>query len=132
MGNRAVIAFNNNDHAPVIYLHWNGGRASIEGFLQAARELGFDPEKFRSDASFMDAFATMIAARFFSCSVGHTVYREQYGKADVDNWDNGVYIISKNLQVIGRLHNRNQEEVDPVKTSEIASSIVNWQKEVAA
>jgi hypothetical protein len=132
MGNRAVITFHNNYHAPCVYLHWNGGRASVEGFLRAARELGFDLGKFRSESSFMDAFARMIASRFFSCNVGRNVYREQYGRADTDNYDNGVYIIDEDLRVIGRLHNRGQEEINPAKTAEIAAAIVNWQKEVAA
>jgi len=40
MGNRAVITFATYTNAPAIYLHWNGGRASVEGFLSAARQLG--------------------------------------------------------------------------------------------
>lgn len=132
MGNRAVIAFHNNDHAPVVYLHWNGGRASVEGFLEAAKKLGLDPKKFRSDAAFMNAFATMIATRFFNCSVGDTVYREQYCNTDADNYDNGVYIIDAQLEIIGRLYRRTNEEIDVAKSNQIASSIINWQKEVAA
>lgn len=132
MGNRAVIAFHNNEHAPVVYLHWNGGKASVEGFLQAAKQLGLDPQKFRSDTAFMDAFAKMIAIRFFDCAVGQTVYRQQYGKADTNNYDNGVYIISQQLKIIGRLYNQGQEEIDQKKTAQIAASITNWHKEVAA
>ena len=45
MGNRAVIGFVNDkmeyDTDSVgIYLHWNGGRDSVEGFLQTAKDYG--------------------------------------------------------------------------------------------
>ena len=39
MGNRAVITASTAPDAPSIYLHWNGGRDSVEGFLKAARDL---------------------------------------------------------------------------------------------
>ena len=39
MGNRAVIAFENKPDAVGIYLHWNGGRNSVEGFLEAGKEV---------------------------------------------------------------------------------------------
>jgi hypothetical protein len=40
MGNRALLTFSTEPTAPAIYLHWNGGRASVLGFLKAARQLG--------------------------------------------------------------------------------------------
>ena len=44
MGNRAVIAFEQNGkqdkNSVGIYLHWNGGRDSVEGFLQTAKDYG--------------------------------------------------------------------------------------------
>ena len=33
MGNRAVLEFKDQSNQPNIYLHWNGGRASVEAFL---------------------------------------------------------------------------------------------------
>ena len=36
MGNRAVIEFENTNMG--IYLHWNGGRDSIEPLLHVAKE----------------------------------------------------------------------------------------------
>jgi len=39
MGNRAVVCFDEyNDDAIGIYLHWNGGRDSVEAFLMAAKK----------------------------------------------------------------------------------------------
>ena len=46
MGNRAVIGFEQDkkrDKKSVgIYLHWNGGRDSVEGFLKVAKDYGID------------------------------------------------------------------------------------------
>jgi len=42
MGNRAVVVFDEfkpESEAAAIYLHWNGGRDSIEGYLKATRIL---------------------------------------------------------------------------------------------
>lgn len=121
MGNRAVITASKAKNAPCIYLHWNGGRASVEGFLAAARHLsisGCSKETF-------DVLADTIAKNFFGCDVGFTVYRETYGQADKDNWDNGVYIIDRNLNIVGREFKRGREEVDPEKTQGIFEQIVS-------
>lgn len=133
MGNRAVITFTNHNTSPCIYLHWNGGRASVEGFLKAAKTLGITPDKFNHESEFLDAFAQLIAERFFNGKVGMTIYREKYGAAHTDNWDNGVYVIDNALEITGRIFMRGTEEINQEKTEEISNSIVNWQpQEVAA
>ena len=48
MGNRAVISFSTSPAAPSIYLHWNGGRASVEGFLAGCLEAGYAPPATKS------------------------------------------------------------------------------------
>ena len=44
MGNRALISFKEENQdkklAPSIYLHWQGGRDSVEAFLEASQTLG--------------------------------------------------------------------------------------------
>ena len=44
MGNRAIISYREDGQdkqlAPSIYLHWNGGRDSVEAFLEASQTLG--------------------------------------------------------------------------------------------
>jgi hypothetical protein len=134
MGNRAVITFTNHATSPCIYLHWNGGRASVEGFLKAAQQIELLPTNFNHESEFLDKFAEMIAHRFFKCRVGMTVYREKYGQADTDNWDNGVYVIDQKLEIIGRIYRRNSEETDFAKSESICKSIVEWtsEQEVAA
>lgn len=114
MGNRAVVAFTQHPSksTPVIYLHWNGGRASIEGFLAAAKEL---------DIHEIRAFGAMIKPWMDS------VYDETYGRAHTDNWDNGVYLVdAKSLEIVGRRFMRDcGEEVNPEKSAEIHRAVVD-------
>lgn len=119
MGNRAVVTFANrkdveqwakdggeklkgycadHPHNIGVYLHWNGGRALIEGFCEACRRL-----KFRGPAS--DSYGVarfvQVVANFFgngglSCGV------DTLERSDTDNYDNGVYVVDDNWNVIGR------------------------------
>jgi hypothetical protein len=122
MGNRAVITESKADNAPAIYLHWNGGRASVEAFLTAARQTG--QYSGRTMAERMDKFATLLARHFFECEIGQTVYRMPYGQTDRDNWDNGVYVISDRGEIIGREFFEGTEEINAEKTESIRSDIV--------
>lgn len=132
MGNRAVITFAKTKSAPCIYLHWNGGRASVEGFLRAARHLALNApmlagprgHNFATQAQVLDAIASLLAEHFFGTEVGRTVYRETYGSADTDNWDNGVYVIDANFDIVGREFMRHDEEVDTHKTLEIYTTLI--------
>lgn len=110
MGNRAVLVFENDrtDKSPAIYLHWNGGRDSIEPFLTAAKLIGIG--KLTTTTERMDAIATMLAKFFFECEIGRTVYREPFGQTDQDNMDNGVYLIDNELSIVGRLYHDGDEQ----------------------
>lgn len=131
MGNRAVITFGQDVNSPCIYLHWNGGRASVEAFLLAARHLGLRgcPEAGHglagkhAEAMVLDDLAGIIGRHYFGHDVGYTVYREQYGRTDKDNGDNGVYLLNRDLTIGGRLYSRG-EETNATKTAEIFASIV--------
>ena len=98
MGNRAVISFKdeyiNKDDSPSIYLHWNGGRDSVEAFLKAAKIIGI-----RSDGSYCCArMAQMIGnwmGGILSVGVG------TYSTLDTDNFNNGVYWV-ENFEIIDR------------------------------
>ncbi len=126
MGNRAVLSFSTANNAPSIYLHWNGGRASVEGFIAAAKGLGLNNAGTTREqqSKFLDNFADMIAKHFFRCNVGMTVYRETYGQSDYDNGDNGVYVLSPELRITRRLYRGTYEENDVKKTNEIAEHII--------
>lgn len=133
MGNRAVITFSTASSAPCIYLHWNGGRASVEAFLLAARHLNLHApvsgmssgHDYRDQARVLDSIAQLLADHFFQKPVGECVYRETYGSTDTDNWDNGVYIIDDALDIVGRKYNRHDEELDDEKTQAIYALIIS-------
>ena len=132
MGNRAVITFSQASNSPCIYLHWNGGRASVEGFLSAARQLGLRHLDAAggsvagriAEEFVMDDLAQLIAGSYFGCKVGMTVYRENFGQADTDNGDNGTYVLAPDLTIAGRLFAPRVEEVNQAKTASIAEHIV--------
>jgi hypothetical protein len=142
MGNRAVISFCTGKSAPCIYLHWNGGRPSIEAFLKTSKHLGLnqsildahDDTRYDVQAEVMDKIAEMIAKHFFDCEVGRTVYRETYGNSDADNGDNGVYLIDRKLDIIGRVYNRypDNEEVNMPIYNTILESVAKEQQELEA
>lgn len=96
MGNRACIITANGQ--PGIYLHWNGGRDSVEAFLTYCKMKGFrSPE--------LDGYGwarmAQIIGNFFggTLSIGIITADEESGKYD----DNGAYII-RNWEIIGRRH----------------------------
>ena len=98
MGNRAVIAFTENGkknkNSAGIYLHWNGGRDSVEGFLQTAKDYGI------RSGSYGLARLTQIICNSFpgTLSVGVATL----DKLDCDNYDNGVYWVDNNFDIVDR------------------------------
>lgn len=111
MSNRAVIAFGPNcPDTKGIYVHWNGGFASIEGFLDAARKLKlYTPE----------AVADMIKPW-----IGCSVCVDRIARLDCDNGDNGVYFLSDSLEIVGREYAPSVEEIDPVASASISSEVL--------
>ena len=99
MGNRAVIAFVNDEgkkdkNSVGIYLHWNGGRDSVEGFLQTAKDY-----ELRS-GSYGVARLTQIIANGLGGTLSLGV--DLLKNLDCDNYDNGVYWIDQNSNSIDR------------------------------
>ena len=124
MGNRAVITFSTYTNAPAIYLHWNGGRASVEGFLSAARQLGLRHARTpQAQTEALDQLAEMLARYFFRCNVGMNVYRLHYAGSDRDNGDNGTYLLGHDLTIIERFYKPGPDEINPAKTAAIAELI---------
>lgn len=126
MGNRAVIAPQNPSWgSPVIYLHWNGGLASVEGFLKAARYLSING----NDGKAMQAIFKMIQKHYFRLNSNQehlTVYLQRYDESDRNNGDNGVYLVDTNLNIVGRSGERLfGEEINPEKTQEIFECIIS-------
>lgn len=94
MGNKAVIT--TKDKKIGIYLHWNGGRDSIEGFLTYCKLKGYrTPETDNYGwARLCQVIGNFIGG---TCSLGIDLYEEM----DTNNGDNGVYII-KDWEIIDR------------------------------
>jgi len=104
MGNRAVISNREAWRDVAIYVHWNGGRPSIEAFLKYARH------KHLRDDDYGLARLTQIICNYFGGSLS-------VGVGNIDrldtNGDHGVYEIS-NWEIVGRRNNDpSYEETDP-------------------
>lgn len=125
MGNRAVVTFANkadiqkyivdgeklkgfvmdNPNMVGVYLHWNGGRDSIEGFCLACKNLGF-----RSPVSDCYGIARFVqaVANFFGGSLSVGV--DTLERLDTNNYDNGVYVVDDEWNIIGREFHEGDEQ----------------------
>lgn len=114
MGNRAIIVMDTPKPTSIaIYLHWNGGRDSVESFLLATRKrmggrLG--------DVSYGIARLIQVVTAHFpgALSVGVSTYNGSAG-------DNGVYVVSsKTMEIIDRLDfdSTEQNDYDPEEFSD--------------
>ena len=94
MGYRAVIT--TEDKQIGVYVHWNGGRDSVEAFLLYCKLKGY---RCPEDDCYGWARLCQVIGNFFGgeSSVGIN----KYDRLDTDNGDNGTYII-KNWQIIGK------------------------------
>ena len=94
MGNRGVIT--TEDKRIGVYLHWNGGRDSVEAFLTYCDIKGYRPPE--CDCYGWARLCQVIGNYFGGIlSVGIDLYE----RLDKENGDNGVYII-KNWGIVGR------------------------------
>lgn len=104
MGNRAVIT--TRDKQVGVYLHWNGGRKSVEAFLHYCRMVGYrSPDQ---DSEYGFARLCQVIANFFGFG-GTSVGVGLYECLDTDNGDNGVYII-EDWKIVGREYQPYEDE----------------------
>ena len=103
MGNRAVIT--DKDKQIGIYLHWNGGRDSVEGFLTYCKLRGF-----RFD-SYGRARFCQVVGNFFGGGLSLGI--DLYERCDTDNWDNGVYVVD-NWEIVERLYSHGEQMEYPL------------------
>ena len=100
MGNRAVLQFNNkHKDLPSIYLHWNGGRASVDAFLDVAIKLDFRYDNYGV------ARLCQIIGNFFGGTNSLGVDKESF-----DPSDNGIYVI-EDFKIINRLEESDNGKV---------------------
>tara|TARA_Y100001938_G_C8085830_1_gene431959 strand:+ start:418 stop:795 length:378 start_codon:yes stop_codon:yes gene_type:complete len=114
MGNRAVIEI--QDTGIGIYLHRNGGRNSIQAFLDVAKEYDV-----RTSEDYGTARLVQIIGNFFggTLSVGIAPIEQ----LDTDNGDNGVYVIDKDFNIVERKFMRYPEQTTPSVVKVIKAAI---------
>lgn len=91
MGNRAVITTKENfeNNGVGVYVHWNGGRDSVEAFLKYCEMRGF---RSPDTDNYGWARLVQVIANFMGGD-GLSVGIDTVDHLDCDNYDNGVYII---------------------------------------
>lgn len=98
MGNRAVITTEQNfkNNGIGVYLHWNGGRDSVNAFLKYC-----DLKDYRYPETDCYGWARLcqVIGNFFGGGLSLGI--NTVDKLDCDNGDNGVYFIEK-WKVVGR------------------------------
>lgn len=98
MGNRAVITTlqNYNNNGIGVYLHWNGGRDSIEGFLEYMKL-----KQHRTPETDCYGWARLcqVIGNFFGGTTSIGI--DTVNRLDTNNGDNGVYII-RGWDIVGR------------------------------
>lgn len=99
MGNRAVIT--NEEMKVGVYVHWNGGRDSVEAFLTYCKMRGFRS----GDYGF--ARLCQVIGNYFGGAL--SVGIDAYDNLDTDNWGNGVYVV-RNWEIVDRLYMRHEEQ----------------------
>ena len=102
MGNRAFIKFEGEDVG--IYLHWNGGRDSVQPFLDYCKL-----KDYRFD-DYGIARMCQVIGNFFGGGLSLGVQSVR-GKSldDLDPGANGVYIV-RDWEIVGRYPRRNGME----------------------
>jgi hypothetical protein len=107
MGNRAVITSRENfeNNGIGVYLHWNGGRYSVEAFLKYCELRGF-----RAPTSDCYGWARLVQviSNFFGGD-GLSIGVDVVSRLDCDNFDNGVYIID-GWNIVGREYHSGPEQ----------------------
>ena len=109
MGNRAVITTSTSEDVKNskdigIYLHWNGGRDSVEGFLKFCELAGY---RSPDVDNYGWAQLCRIIGNFFGD--GMSVGIDTCDHLDCDNYDNGVYII-RNWKIVDRKYFNGKEQ----------------------
>jgi hypothetical protein len=103
MGNRAVVTVKGSSTG--VYLHWNGGKESVNGFLRAAKDLGVRAPS--GDTSYFYARFIQIVGNFFGGALSVGV--DSLDNLDTDNGDNGTFIVDSNFKIIEHRHSRSRE-----------------------
>ena len=126
MGNRAVITTKHNfeNNGIGVYVHWNGGRDSVEAFLEYCKRKGYASPTM--DNSYGFAYLVTTIGNFFGS--GYSLGVDVVSRLDCDNWDNGVYIID-DWNIVDRKYFENGIEQDEYDLEEMVNAIDEKQPE---
>lgn len=110
MGNRAVITWSKDKDVKTsndigIYLHWNGGRDSVEAFLDYCNIKGYrkpDEDNY-GYARLVQTIANFFGGDGLSIGIDHCC------NLDCENWDNGVYVC-EGWNIVGRQYYEGEEQ----------------------
>ena len=117
MGNRCTITRPQKDVD--IYLHWNGGRDSVEAFLEYCRLRNFrSPE---SD-SYGLARLTQVVANFFGGGLSIGIGAVGENIKSINPGDNGCYVVGEDWKIVERLF-FNDAEQNTYDRAEILAAI---------
>lgn len=105
MGNRAVITTRENyeNDGVGVYIHWNGGRDSVEPFLKYCEEKGY---RAPDEDCYGYARLVQVIANFFGGSTSIGV--DRVSRLDCEG-DNGVYII-EGWKIVDRVNYAGAEQ----------------------
>lgn len=101
MGNRAVITTQEKDMA--LYLHWNGGRDTVEPLLKYCEMQGYRPP---SSDCYGWARMAQVMGNFFGGSTSIGI--DRFSRLG-DQGDNGVYVID-GWKIVERIENSYDED----------------------
>lgn len=104
MGNRAIIIGTEAELA--IYLHWNGGRDSVEAFLAYAKLQQYPS---LNSTSGVVAFTSMVSNFFGSPGLSVDIFIASQQQS-LDVGDNGVYVVDKSFDIVERKHFNGSEQ----------------------
>ena len=109
MGNRAVITTSTSEDIKNskdigIYIHWNGGRDSVEGFLKFCELCGYESPETNN---FGWAYLCKVIANYFGD--GLSIGIDTCDHLDCDNYDNGVYVI-RDWKIVDRKYFEGEEQ----------------------
>jgi hypothetical protein len=149
MGNRAVVTFASKkeveqyyakgkggidvsgfteDHPNLVgvYLHWNGGKDSIVPFCRACKQIGFRCPT--DDFSYGVARFVQLVANYFGGLTDTSVGVNTLEHLDCDNYDNGVFVVGEDWEIVGREFMRfDDEPLDEKKVDEFVKYLVEIQ-----
>ena len=108
-----------------VYLHWNGGNDSVVPFCKACKKIGFRCPT--EDFSYGVARFVQLVANFFGGCNSTSIGVDIIDHLDCDNWDNGIFIIGEDWEVVGREFAHGDDKLDDESVARFVKYLVDIQ-----